>query len=68
MKVANIKARNQIFLANYFKNPRKNYNKIDHKFGKLKLPSNFINDDDNEVNKSDGTKHPVSFVEMRLRK
>jgi hypothetical protein len=68
MKVANIKARKQIFLANHFKNPRKNYNKIDNKFGKLKLQSNFINDDDNEVNKNDDTKHPVSFVEMRLRK
>ena len=26
------------------------------------------NDDDNEVNKNDDTKHPVSFVEMRLKK
>ena len=68
MKVADNKVHNQIFLANHFKNQRKNLKKFDQIFGEQKIQSNIINDDDNEDNKNDGTKHPVSFIEMRLRK
>jgi hypothetical protein len=68
MKVADNKELNRKFRANHFRNQRKNLKKFDQIFGKLKIRSNIINDDDNEDNKNDGTKHPVSFVEMRLRK
>ena len=68
MKVADNKARNRMFRANHFKNQKENLKKFDQIFGKLKIQSNFINDDDNEDNKNNDKTTPLSFVATRLRK